>query len=188
LDIPQLNLPKLPSYNLSPQVAHNLGPYSARYEVQSNISSALPLGCNVTMINVLQRHGARYPTGKAGIAIENTLAKLNKIAVQDITEPSLQFVPTFRYSYVPSQLVPFGRVQSYISGKIIANSYPSLGSSSFVRAANITRIVKSSQWWKQGFEGRPFDVDEFNLVQPDLVIPVGKVSPQNDGDFPDSNS
>ncbi|EUC54745.1 histidine acid phosphatase, partial [Rhizoctonia solani AG-3 Rhs1AP] len=149
-----------------------LGPYSARYEVHSDISSVVPLGCNVTMINVLQRHGARYPTGKPGKALEATLAKLRN--VQDIKEPSLQFIPTFRYHYIPGQLVPFGRAQSYISGQIIANKYSALGSRNFVRASNKARIVESSQWWKQGFEGRPFDVDAFNLVQPDLVILLGK--------------
>ncbi|KDN47029.1 hypothetical protein RSAG8_03806, partial [Rhizoctonia solani AG-8 WAC10335] len=174
LDIPRSNIPALPSYDLSPQIAHNMGPYSARYEVQSNISSAVPLGCNMTMINVLQRHGARYPTRKAGKTLETTLAKLKNVAIQDITEPSLQFIPTFQYSYISGQLVPFGRAQSYISGKIIANKYSSLGSGNFVRASKKKRIVESSRWWKQGFEGRPFDVDEFNLVQSNLTIPIGK--------------
>ncbi|CAE6513009.1 unnamed protein product, partial [Rhizoctonia solani] len=94
----QSNALTLPTYDLRPQIAHKLGPYSARYEVHSDISSVVPLGCNVTMINVLQRHGARYPTGKPGKALEATLAKLRN--VQDIKEPSLQFIPTFRYHYI----------------------------------------------------------------------------------------
>ncbi|CAE6454714.1 unnamed protein product [Rhizoctonia solani] len=173
LEIPQSKLPTLPAYNLSPDVAYNLGPYSPRYAVSSNISSDLPHGCNVTMISILQRHGARYPTKGAGVKIESTLAKLKLVAARDITAPFLQFVPTFNFTYLHDQLVPFGRAQSYVSGQIIAKKYPALGGRSFVRAANKTRIFESSQWWKQGFEGKPYDADVFNLAQPDLAIRIG---------------
>ncbi|CAE6417610.1 unnamed protein product [Rhizoctonia solani] len=156
LDAAQSNLPILPAYGLDPSIAHNLGPYSARYTVPGNISSSLPVGCKVSMINVLQRHGARYPTNGTGEEIKVTLEKLKKVQAQDVIEPSLKFVSTFDYSFIPEQLVEFGRLQN------------------FVRAANKPRIVESSQWWKQGFEGKPFDVAQHNLVKADLTIPIGK--------------
>ncbi|CAE6481936.1 unnamed protein product [Rhizoctonia solani] len=155
--IPQSNLPTLPTYYLTPDFAHNLGSYSSRYPVPSNISSDLPHGCSVTMVSVLQRHGARYPAEDAGEEMQAISTKLKRAAAWGITEPSLQFVSAFNFSYLHDQLVPFGRAQSYISGQIIANKYSSLGNMSF---------------WKQGFEGKPFEVDMFNLPQPDLVIPI----------------
>lgn len=169
-----IQMPALPSYDLNPDIAYNLGPYSPRYAVPSNISSDLPQGCAVSMVNILQRHGARYPTTGAGEKIAASLAKLK--LVHSITDPSLQFVPNFTYSFVGNQLVPFGRAQSYISGQIIAKKYAALGTTSFVRAADKARIVESSRWWRQGFEGRPFETDLGDLPQPDLAIPISVTS------------
>ncbi|QRV98152.1 histidine phosphatase family containing protein [Ceratobasidium sp. AG-Ba] len=120
------------------------------------------------MVSILQRHGARHPTEDAGLDIEATLAKAK--AAHDITDPSLQFVYNFTYSYIPEQLVWFGRKQSYVSGRIIAKKYAALGTSNFVRAASLDRIVESSRWWRQGFEGGRFDISISSLPEPDLVI------------------
>ncbi|KAG9075413.1 hypothetical protein FS749_012924, partial [Ceratobasidium sp. UAMH 11750] len=84
--------------------------------------------------------------------------------------PSLKFVPGFNYSFIADQLVSFGRNQSYISGQIIAKKYPTLGTSKFIRTAEKDRIVESSRWWRQGFEGGAFDVSVSNLPQPDLIL------------------
>ncbi|KAG9103772.1 hypothetical protein FRC06_008090 [Ceratobasidium sp. 370] len=161
-------LPILPSYKLDPDIANNLGAYSARYVVPSDISSGVPRGCDVTMINILQRHGARYPTQDAGVAINAALAKTK--TAQNITDTSLKFVPDFNYSFIAEQLVPFGRNQSYISGQIIAKKYATLGASKFIRTAEKDRIVESSRWWRQGFEGGAFDVSVSSLPQPDLIL------------------
>jgi hypothetical protein len=59
----------------------------------------------------LQRHGARYPTNGTGEEIKVTLEKLKKVQAQDVIEPSLKFVSTFDYSFIPEQLVEFGRLQ-----------------------------------------------------------------------------
>lgn len=67
-------LPALPSYDLKPDIAYNvrsispfsphhsteivgnqLGPYSPRYVVPSNISSELPEGCTVSMVNIVSQ-------------------------------------------------------------------------------------------------------------------------------------
>lgn len=44
-----------------------------------------------------------------------------------------------------------------------------------MRAAGKERIIESSRWWKQGFEGGPFEVAVDSLPQPDLTIPISKV-------------
>ncbi|KAG8748434.1 hypothetical protein FRC10_005981 [Ceratobasidium sp. 414] len=139
-----------------------LGSYDSRlpilpsYELDSDIA------------NNLQRHGARYPTKDAGVAISTALAKTKR--AQDITDPSLKFVPSFDYSFIAEQLVSFGRNQSYISGQIIAKKYATLGTSKFIRTAEKDRIVESSRWWRQGFEGGAFDVSISSLPQPDLIL------------------
>ncbi|KAF8704572.1 histidine acid phosphatase family, partial [Rhizoctonia solani] len=167
-------LPVLPSYQLDANIAHYLGPYGPRYTVPSKISSEIPKGCSVTMINILQRHGARYPTKGSGAGIDASLAKLKGVAA--ISEPSLKFISTFNYTYVADQLNDFGRKQSYISGQIIAKKYASLGTAKFVRAAQKDRIVESARWWKQGFQGGSFDVPITSLPQPDVSIIISDTS------------
>ncbi|KAG8684362.1 hypothetical protein FRC11_012208, partial [Ceratobasidium sp. 423] len=99
----------------------------------------------------LQRHGAHYPTEGAGKNIEETLTKLKRAAPGGITEPSLQFVLHLRPNH---------------------RKHPALGSKSFVRTTDKPRVLENTQWWKQGFEGKPLNVDMFNLPQPDLAIPI----------------
>ncbi|CUA76359.1 hypothetical protein RSOLAG22IIIB_12240 [Rhizoctonia solani] len=167
-------LPVMPSYQLDPQIAHNLGPYGPRYVVPSEISSKVPEGCNVTMINILQRHGARYPTKDSGAEIDATLLKLKRVS--NIAEPSLQFISTFNYTYTADQLNDFGRKQSYVSGQIIAKKYASLGTAKFVRAAQKDRIVESARWWAQGFQGGVYDIPIANLPEPDVSIIISDLS------------
>ncbi|KAG8694515.1 hypothetical protein FRC11_002150 [Ceratobasidium sp. 423] len=169
-------LPVMPSYQLDSKIAHYLGPYGARYAVPSKISSKVPKGCNVTMINILQRHGARYPTKGTGADIDTALAKLKNVA--NISEPSLKFISTFNYAYTADQLNDFGRKQSYVSGQIIAKKYASLGTAKFVRAAKKDRIVESARWWRQGFQGGAYDVSIDSLPQPDVSIIISDVHEQ----------
>ncbi|QRV88869.1 histidine phosphatase family containing protein [Ceratobasidium sp. AG-Ba] len=161
-------LPSPPSYRLDPDIANNLGAYSARYVVPSRISTSVPSGCNVTMINILQRHGARYPTKGSGAEIITALTKTK--AARNISDPALKFASTFNYSYTAEQLVWFGRNQSYISGQIVAKKYAALGTSKFIRTASKERILESSRWWRQGFEGGVFDISIANLPLPDLIL------------------
>ncbi|QRV98153.1 histidine phosphatase family containing protein [Ceratobasidium sp. AG-Ba] len=163
-------LPTMPSYSLSTQVAYNLGAYAARYVVPGPISTEVPSGCTVSMINILQRHGARYPTEDAAGAIQSALSKAR--SAHNITDKSLKFVPRFSYPNMTEQLVPFGRNQSYISGRIIAAKYAALENSIFVRSAPLHRVFESSRWWRQGFEGGSFNVSIPSLPEPDLVILV----------------
>ncbi|KAF8606065.1 phosphoglycerate mutase-like protein [Ceratobasidium sp. AG-I] len=177
VDIAGSTFPALPSYNLDPDIAHNLGAYGPRYAVPSKIPSKVPTGCNVKMISILQRHGARYPTKGSGSAITATLTKLK--AVQNITASAFQFVPNYTFPFTSAdidQLVPFGRSQSYISGQIIAKKYAALGTAKFVRASLKDRILESSRWWIQGFEGSPYNVAIANLPAPNVTIPIGPTS------------
>ncbi|KAH7327619.1 histidine phosphatase superfamily [Rhizoctonia solani] len=167
-------LPAMPSYQVDSKIAYNLGPYGARYSVPSKISSEVPKGCNVTMVNILQRHGARYPTKGSGEAIDAALAKLK--GTMNITESSLRFISTFNYTYTADQLNDFGRKQSYVSGQIIAKKYAALGTAKFVRAAKKDRIVESARWWTQGFQGGSYDVPTLSLPEPDVSIIISDTS------------
>ncbi|KAG8722937.1 hypothetical protein FRC11_002633, partial [Ceratobasidium sp. 423] len=163
--------PALPTYQLDPELINHLGPYGPRHAVPSKISSETPKGCDVSMISILQRHGARYPTGDGeGARIDTALGKLSNVTT--VTDPSLQFVLDFKYPYVADQLVLLGQKQMYVSGQIIAQKYASLEPRAFVRSSKEERIAESAGWWEQGFKGGSFDVPVSQLPYPAVAIPV----------------
>ncbi|KAG8684231.1 hypothetical protein FRC11_012430 [Ceratobasidium sp. 423] len=163
--------PALPTYQLDPELINHLGPYGPRHAVPSKISPETPKGCDVSMISILQRHGARYPTGDGeGARIDAALGKLSNVTT--VTDPSLQFVLGFKYPYVADQLVLLGQKQMYVSGQIIAQKYASLGPRAFVRSSKEERIAESAGWWEQGFKGGSFDVPVSQLPYPAVAIPV----------------
>ncbi|CAE7208407.1 unnamed protein product [Rhizoctonia solani] len=105
-----MHLPALPTYQLDPELISHLGPYGPRHVIPSKFSSEAPKGCDVSMISILQRHGARYPTGDGeGARIDAALGKLSQVT--NVTDPSLQFVLDFKYPYIADQLVLLGQKQ-----------------------------------------------------------------------------
>ena len=61
---------------------------------------------NSTQPLQLQRHGARYPTLKAGIEIAMALTKL--LSIENYTDPRLNFLKTYEYKLGAEDLVPLG--------------------------------------------------------------------------------
>ncbi|CAE7208387.1 unnamed protein product [Rhizoctonia solani] len=166
-----MHLPALPTYQLDPELINHLGPYGPRHVIPSKFSSEAPKGCDVSMISILQRHGARYPTGDGeGARIDAALGKLSQVT--NVTDPSLQFVLDFKYPYIADQLVLLGQKQMYVSGQIIAQKYASLGPRTFVRSSKEERIAESAGWWEQGFNGNSFDVPVAQLPYPAVAMPV----------------
>ncbi|KDN33836.1 hypothetical protein RSAG8_13076, partial [Rhizoctonia solani AG-8 WAC10335] len=166
-----IHLPALPTYQLDSELINHLGPYGPRHAVPSKISPETPKGCGVSMISILQRHGARYPTGDGeGARIDAALGKLSNVT--NVTDPSLEFVLDFKYPYIADQLVLLGQKQMYVSGQIIARKYASLGPRTFVRSSKEERIAESAGWWEQGFKGASFDVPVSELPYPAVAMPV----------------
>ncbi|KAH7327620.1 histidine phosphatase superfamily [Rhizoctonia solani] len=164
-------LPALPTYQLDPELISHLGPYGPRHAILSKISSENPKGCEVSMISILQRHGARYPTGDGeGARIDAALGKLS--TVKEITDPALEFVRDFKYPYIADQLVSLGQRQMYVSGQIIAQKYSWLWPRAFVRSSQEERIAESAGWWEQGFKGGSFDIPVTALPSPAVAMPV----------------
>ncbi|VDC01405.1 unnamed protein product [Peniophora sp. CBMAI 1063] len=114
--------------------------------------AAPPDGCTVTQVNLLQRHGARWPTSGAGGRQADTLARLQ--AAGPFTDPKYEFLNTFVYDFGVDDLLPFGANQSQQTGADIFNRYSALADENnipFVRAAGDQRVVDSSTNWTAGF-------------------------------------
>lgn len=68
-----------------------------------------PADCAVTQVNLIQRHGARYPTSGAAGRILGALEKL--MNVTEYSNEKLEFLKTFEYDLGQDDLVPLGAEQ-----------------------------------------------------------------------------
>ncbi|CAD6887689.1 unnamed protein product [Tilletia controversa] len=147
---------------------HFQGQYSPRWLVPSTISPVTdaPSGCNITQVNSIERHGARYPTASAVKKIQATLTNIQKalakVNASDIAEPSLRFLKTVQIQSGANDLVPYGALQAYYSGQSTAQVYSDLTAlGSFVRSTGDLdglndRVIVTAQYWKLGFSGAAF--------------------------------
>jgi hypothetical protein len=110
-------------------------------------------GCAVNQVNLIQRHGARYPTSGLADHIIKTLRKVQ--SVEQYNSPSLEFLKNYTYELGgAADLVPFGALQSLNSGREFFTRYMSLVQDAklpFVRASSSQRVVDSATNWTAGF-------------------------------------
>ncbi|KAJ7112415.1 acid phosphatase [Mycena crocata] len=131
-------------------VRKSWGAYSPFYSVEEYIPP--PVGCNITQVNILQRHGARFPTIGAALFIVSAVWKLK--SVDAYTHPSMEFLSSFEYSLGVNDLVPFGALQAYEAGALVFERYRNLVDADhlpFVRASSGARVVQSATNWTAGF-------------------------------------
>ncbi|ETW86127.1 hypothetical protein HETIRDRAFT_471458 [Heterobasidion irregulare TC 32-1] len=111
-----------------------------------------PAGCVVSQVNLIQRHGARFPTKGSGTKIASAVTKLS--AVKEYNNEKLDFLHNFTYTLGKDDLIPFGAAQSFDAGGVEYHRYSVLVSESsvpFVRAASSQRVVDTATNWTAGF-------------------------------------
>ncbi|KAF8837295.1 acid phosphatase [Paxillus ammoniavirescens] len=111
-----------------------------------------PAGCNVVQVNLLQRHGARYPEKAAGKAIKKSVKKLKR--AKKFKDAPLKFVKDYKYALGVDDLVPFGAAQSFDAGQQHFGRYAGLVNEDmlpFVRASESGRVIDSAGNWTAGF-------------------------------------
>ncbi|KAM0746334.1 phosphoglycerate mutase-like protein [Meredithblackwellia eburnea MCA 4105] len=159
---------KLPDY-----IAQNLGPYSPYYA--AGTYPAPPVGCSIDQVNILQRHGARFPTANAGKKIKASIAKLKTATSFD---SSLTFVPSYTFTLGADNLNPLGAQESYEAGQLAGQRYASLAADSslipFLRADSSQRVVDSASNWTAGF------VTNAGVVKPSSALIINDASGSND--------
>ncbi|KAL5529871.1 hypothetical protein ACEPAF_6128 [Sanghuangporus sanghuang] len=110
-----------------------------------------PSQCKVNQVNIIHRHGARFPTSDAGERISSAVQKLqNATLFRDVR---LHFLRHYTYDLGVADLIPFGAAQSYDSGQEAFLRYKDvIGSSTpFVRASSAARVVDTATNWTSGF-------------------------------------
>ncbi|KAL0571446.1 hypothetical protein V5O48_010515 [Marasmius crinis-equi] len=111
-----------------------------------------PAGCEITQVNILQRHGARYPTTGAAMMIVSAVSKLQDVK-EAIMDPKLLFLKDYEYDLGTDDLVPSGAQQSLQAGQVAFSRYAKLISKDtmpFVRASDSLRVVQSATNWTAG--------------------------------------
>ncbi|KAF5321068.1 hypothetical protein D9619_000136 [Psilocybe cf. subviscida] len=131
------------------ETQNNWGAYTPWHPVEKYPSP--PPHCKLEQVNILQRHGARYPTSGATTRFKAVVAKLASAASFD---PELAFLAKYKYTLGKDDLIPFGAFQSEESGKDAFARYKHLISKKnipFVRASSSQRVVDSATNWTAGF-------------------------------------
>ncbi|KZT68433.1 phytase [Daedalea quercina L-15889] len=126
------------------------GQYSPYYPAGEYVPA--PPGCNVTQVNILHRHGARYPSHTDAPQYEAAVSKL--VQADKYKIPELKFLKNYEYALDEDHLIPLGEEQSWESGVEAHERYTKLVqgvSDVFVRASDMERVVESAGNWTRGF-------------------------------------
>ncbi|TQN74499.1 3-phytase A, partial [Colletotrichum shisoi] len=115
---------------------------------------ALPPGADIVQVQMLSRHGSRYPTIGSGVAsFGERIAKAGKkLKAKGV----LEFLNNWKYQLGHEILVPKGRQELFDSGILHSYMYSSLynpNSKIIVRTTTQDRMLKSAEYWLAGFFG-----------------------------------
>ncbi|RAH48865.1 histidine phosphatase family protein [Aspergillus brunneoviolaceus CBS 621.78] len=156
----------------------NLSPY--KDGPGFNVSTGVPLGCELSQVHVLHRHAQRYPTPYAldGLSMEAFAQKLQNYSLQHPNETlgtgPLAFLNDWKYLMGEDLLLPSGAATEATSGANFWNKYgrplfrapagladwdPSLNvypngtqrPKPIFRTTGQARILESARWWLSGF-------------------------------------
>ncbi|KAI0693629.1 acid phosphatase [Cerioporus squamosus] len=114
--------------------------------------SAPPAGCEINQVNILQRHGARYPNADDGEQYSRAVEHIT--SAEKFADKRLKFLEDYEYELGADDLVPFGAAQSFEAGEIAFKRYANLVNSTeipFVRAAGAPRVISTATNWTVGF-------------------------------------
>ncbi|KAK0701828.1 histidine phosphatase superfamily, partial [Lasiosphaeria miniovina] len=133
--------------------SHSWGQYSPFFSVPSNISTHVPAGCALTFVQLLHRHGSRFPTANKSAAYNESITKIHDTVTH--YGHDFAFIKDYQYTLGADQLTHFGQEELVDSGVSFYQRYKSLISASpklpFIRASGQERVVMSAQNWTQGF-------------------------------------
>ncbi|KAG9507459.1 hypothetical protein J7337_001011 [Fusarium musae] len=114
----------------------------------------IPPGAEIVQVQMLSRHGARYPTPGSNVA---TLGeRLANASAGLKTSGALEFLMDWKYELGKAILVPRGRQELFESGVLHSYMYGSLynpQSKLIVRTTTQDRMLKSAENWMAGFFG-----------------------------------
>ncbi|CAM1511151.1 Fc.00g086640.m01.CDS01 [Cosmosporella sp. VM-42] len=126
------------------------GQYSPYFSAPSEIDASIPDGCEVTFVNVLSRHGARYPTNTKGRVYKSVIDKIHNSTTSYGT--GFEFLEDYVYNLRAEDLTAFGEREMADSGIAFYERYRNLAEQSdpFIRSAGGGRVMMSAHNWVRG--------------------------------------
>lgn len=119
----------------------------------------LPSNASIVQLNMLSRHGSRYPTTGAGAQVlgekihNYTTGVLGNV---NFTGP-LHFLNSWTYKLGAEILVPVGKQELFDSGTLhqieYGHLYPNNGTKIIARTTTEDRMLKSAEYFMAGFFG-----------------------------------
>ncbi|KAF7671096.1 3-phytase a precursor [Alternaria burnsii] len=135
----------------------NISPYFPNPRGFGVNEYSIPPGTNVTWLNMVHRHGSRYPE-VSGEAAERTLGKkLSDAAGKFTGHGPLSFLNDWKFLLGAEILVPNGKQELFTSGTLhyyqYGHLYPNNGSKVVVRSTTQRRMTESAEYFLAGFFG-----------------------------------
>jgi hypothetical protein len=135
----------------------NLSPYFPNPRGFGVDEYPIPAGSNVTWLNMIHRHGSRYPEF-SGRASERTLGKKIMDAMGKFTATGkLSFLNTWEFLLGAEILVPIGKQELFNSGTLhyyhYGHLFPNNGSKIIARSTTQRRMTESAEYFLAGFFG-----------------------------------
>ncbi|ERT02963.1 acid phosphatase [Sporothrix schenckii 1099-18] len=146
----------VPSDGSGRSIFHHMG-YLSPYQPAPGFGVqeyALPPGAEIVQLQMLSRHGSRYPT--SGVNVKALGDKLAKFRGKFKATGALAFLEDWAYSLGHEILVPKGRQELFDSGVLHSYMYGSLynpNSKIIVRTTTQDRMLKSAENFMAGFFG-----------------------------------
>jgi 3-phytase len=140
-------------YECFSNISHRWGQYSPYFSVEEEgISGDVPNGCEVTFVQLLSRHGARYPTASKSKKYAELVADIQANATE--FKGRAAFLKDYNYTLGSDDLTTFGERQMIDSGIKFYERYASLTRDRipFIRSSNSSRVVESAKKFIQGFQ------------------------------------
>ncbi|KAJ5996284.1 Histidine phosphatase superfamily clade-2 [Penicillium canescens] len=161
-------------YQCNPEISHRWGQYSPYFSLaeESAISDEVPDDCRITFVQVLSRHGARYPTASKSAKYEALIDKIQANATA--FKGKMKFLRSYNYTLGSDDLTPFGERQMLGSGLKFYQRYAELTRQAvpFIRSSDSSRVVESGNKFIKGFQQAKSKDQEANHRQPAPKISV----------------
>ncbi|KAI0087758.1 histidine phosphatase superfamily [Irpex rosettiformis] len=132
---------------LPDRIQRRWGQYSPYFPAGKYVGP--PKGCKITQVNILQRHGIRYPNEDD----EYDKSVNNLMSAEKFHDSKLEFLKDYEYKLREEFLTPLGAQESFESGKEVFHRYNHLITPHllpFVRASGKSRVVDSAGNWTVG--------------------------------------
>ncbi|KAJ5108052.1 phytase [Penicillium angulare] len=146
----------------------------------SSISDAVPQQCNITFVQVLSRHGARYPTASKSEKYAQLIKDIQANATAYKGKAS--FLKTYNYTLGSDDLTTFGENQMVNSGIKFYSRYESLSRNNipFIRASGSSRVIESGQLFIEGFQkSKKLDKHALSQSSPKINVVISEEAGSN---------